>query len=112
MWCSLPQVVQASSTVSESEDSFDVAELRWMEHPGKGNFNLEHEYTPKESSDSETVEETWTTWGSSWSLGAPSFLRGFSNESRKAADLQKLDLLRDTLERGGQAEKPLKKALA
>ncbi|KAJ5593312.1 hypothetical protein N7537_010216 [Penicillium hordei] len=43
-----PPVVQVSSTVSESEDSFDVAELRWMEHPGKGNFNLEHEYTLNE----------------------------------------------------------------
>ena len=41
-------VVRATSAVSENEESFDVAELRWMEHPGQGNFNLEHEYTLNE----------------------------------------------------------------
>jgi paired amphipathic helix protein Sin3a len=41
-------VVRAHSHNSEPEESFDVAELRWMEHPGKGNFNLEHEYTLNE----------------------------------------------------------------
>jgi paired amphipathic helix protein Sin3a len=41
-------VVRATSTVSDTEESFDVAELRWMEHPGQGNFNLEHEYTLNE----------------------------------------------------------------
>ncbi|KAJ5124885.1 Histone deacetylase interacting [Penicillium bovifimosum] len=41
-------VVRAHSHISESEDTFDVAELRWMEHPGKGNFNVEQEYTLNE----------------------------------------------------------------
>ncbi|KAJ5936267.1 hypothetical protein N7454_005565 [Penicillium verhagenii] len=41
-----PEIGRAvSAAVSEAEDSFDVAELRWMEHPGHGNFNVEHEYT-------------------------------------------------------------------
>lgn len=30
---------------------FDVAELKWMEHPGQGNFNLQREYTLNESYD-------------------------------------------------------------
>lgn len=37
-----------SAGVSDSEEAFDVAELKWMEHPGQGNFNLEHEYTLNE----------------------------------------------------------------
>ena len=41
-------VVRATSAVSDNEESFDVAELRWMEHPGQGNFNLEREYTLNE----------------------------------------------------------------
>ncbi|KAJ6009995.1 hypothetical protein N7522_005011 [Penicillium canescens] len=41
-------VIRATSAVSENEESFDVAELRWMEHPGQGNFNLEREYTLNE----------------------------------------------------------------
>lgn len=43
-----PEVGRALSlAVSESEEptSFDVAELKWMEHPGQGNFNIEGEYT-------------------------------------------------------------------
>ncbi|KAJ5591904.1 uncharacterized protein N7459_002273 [Penicillium hispanicum] len=40
-----PDVAQALSAAgSEPEDNFDVAELKWMEHPGHGNFNLEREY--------------------------------------------------------------------
>ncbi|CAG8032053.1 unnamed protein product [Penicillium salamii] len=41
-------VVRATSADSDTGKSFDVAELRWMEHPGQGNFNLEHEYTLNE----------------------------------------------------------------
>lgn len=37
-----------SATNSDSEEAFDVAELKWMEHPGQGNFNFEHEYTLNE----------------------------------------------------------------
>ncbi|KAJ5114445.1 hypothetical protein NUU61_000204 [Penicillium alfredii] len=40
--------VVTSATVSDSEDAFNVAELKWMEHPGEGNFNLEREYTLNE----------------------------------------------------------------
>lgn len=43
-----PDVRAASAGASESEDTFDVAELKWMEHPGQGNFNLEREYTLNE----------------------------------------------------------------
>lgn len=43
-----PDVRAVSAGVSESEDTFDVAELKWMEHPGQGNFNLEREYTLNE----------------------------------------------------------------
>ncbi|KAJ5085270.1 hypothetical protein N7532_010041 [Penicillium argentinense] len=40
-----PDVRGTSAPASEPEDTFDVAELKWMEHPGQGNFHLEHEYT-------------------------------------------------------------------
>ncbi|KAJ5875260.1 uncharacterized protein N7473_012607 [Penicillium subrubescens] len=43
-----PDVRATSTAVSEPEDHFDVAELKWMEHPGQGNFNLEREYTLNE----------------------------------------------------------------
>lgn len=43
-----PDVRATSTAISESEDHFDVAELKWMEHPGQGNFNLEREYTLNE----------------------------------------------------------------
>lgn len=43
-----PNVRATSTAVSESEDNFDIAELKWMEHPGQGNFNLEREYTLNE----------------------------------------------------------------
>ncbi|KAJ5765740.1 hypothetical protein N7520_005299 [Penicillium odoratum] len=44
-----PEIGRAlSSAVSEAEEAFDVAELKWMEHPGQGNFNVEHEYTLNE----------------------------------------------------------------
>ncbi|KAJ5708515.1 hypothetical protein N7488_008316 [Penicillium malachiteum] len=46
---STPEPGQAvSAAASEAEESFDVAELKWMEHPGRGNFNVEHEYTLNE----------------------------------------------------------------
>ncbi|KAJ5698661.1 hypothetical protein N7462_000666 [Penicillium macrosclerotiorum] len=44
-----PDVRATSAAVSEPEDTFDVAELKWMEHPGNGNFNLEREYTLNET---------------------------------------------------------------
>ncbi|KAJ6129558.1 hypothetical protein N7512_002338 [Penicillium capsulatum] len=41
-----PDVPRVSSAnLSDAEDSFDVAELKWMEHPHQGNFNVQHEYT-------------------------------------------------------------------
>lgn len=43
-----PDVRATSTAISEPEDNFDVAELKWMEHPGQGNFNLEREYTLNE----------------------------------------------------------------
>ncbi|KAJ5887268.1 hypothetical protein N7504_011315 [Penicillium tannophilum] len=44
-----PEIGRAlSAAVSEVEEAFDVAELKWMEHPGQGNFNVEHEYTLNE----------------------------------------------------------------
>lgn len=43
-----PDVRAASAPASEAEEAFDVAELKWMEHPGQGNFNLEREYTLNE----------------------------------------------------------------
>ncbi|KAJ5763051.1 hypothetical protein N7533_001732 [Penicillium manginii] len=43
-----PDVRAASAPASEPEEAFDVAELKWMEHPGQGNFNLEREYTLNE----------------------------------------------------------------
>ncbi|OJJ46130.1 hypothetical protein ASPZODRAFT_133127 [Penicilliopsis zonata CBS 506.65] len=41
----------ASTPVPDPTDSFDVAELRWMEHPFQGNFNLQREVTLNESYD-------------------------------------------------------------
>ena len=44
-----PDLPRAPSVgMSDAEDNFDVAELKWMEHPGQGNFNLEREYTLNE----------------------------------------------------------------
>ncbi|KAJ5232823.1 hypothetical protein N7468_005779, partial [Penicillium chermesinum] len=37
-----------SSGLSDSGEAFDAAELKWMEHPGQGNFNVEQEYTLNE----------------------------------------------------------------
>ncbi|KAE8386740.1 hypothetical protein BDV23DRAFT_186947 [Aspergillus alliaceus] len=38
-----------STPVPDPTETFDVAELKWMEHPGQGNFNLAREYTLNES---------------------------------------------------------------
>ena len=43
-----PDVRALSAAASEPEDTFDVAELKWMSHPDQGNFNLEREYTLNE----------------------------------------------------------------
>ncbi|KAJ5899978.1 hypothetical protein N7495_004722 [Penicillium taxi] len=44
-----PDIVSGVTTnVSESGENIDVALLKWMEHPGQGNFNLESEYTLNE----------------------------------------------------------------
>ncbi|KAJ5218119.1 uncharacterized protein N7498_000218 [Penicillium cinerascens] len=43
-----PDVRPLSATASEPEDTFDVAELKWMSHPDQGNFNLERAYTLNE----------------------------------------------------------------
>ncbi|KAJ5310760.1 uncharacterized protein N7443_003221 [Penicillium atrosanguineum] len=43
-----PEVRAVSTAASEAEESFDVAELKWMSHPDQGNFNLEREYTLNE----------------------------------------------------------------
>ncbi|KAG2420201.1 hypothetical protein HFD88_005001 [Aspergillus terreus] len=45
-----PEAVLVPSTpVPDPTEPFDVAELKWMEHPGQGNFNLQREYTLNES---------------------------------------------------------------
>ena len=38
-----------STPAPDPTETFDVAELRWMEHPAQGNFNLQREYTLNES---------------------------------------------------------------
>lgn len=42
-------VLVPSTPVPEPAEAFDVAELKWMEHPGQGNFNLQREYALNES---------------------------------------------------------------
>lgn len=43
-----PDAARAPSAPVSEPEEFDVAELKWMEHPGQGNFNLEREYTLNE----------------------------------------------------------------
>ncbi|KAF9894622.1 Transcriptional regulatory protein sin3 [Aspergillus nanangensis] len=42
-------VLVPSTPVPDPTEPFDVAELKWMEHPGQGNFNLQREYTLNET---------------------------------------------------------------
>ncbi|CAL5867266.1 uncharacterized protein PFLUO_LOCUS1481 [Penicillium psychrofluorescens] len=43
-----PEVPRALSAAVSEPEEFNVAELKWMEHPGQGNFNLQREYTLNE----------------------------------------------------------------
>jgi paired amphipathic helix protein Sin3a len=42
-------VLVPSTPIPDPTEPFDVAELKWMEHPGQGNFNLQREYTLNQS---------------------------------------------------------------
>ncbi|OJJ31206.1 hypothetical protein ASPWEDRAFT_686593 [Aspergillus wentii DTO 134E9] len=42
-------VLIPSTPIPDPTETFDVAELKWMEHPGQGNFNLQREYTLNET---------------------------------------------------------------
>jgi paired amphipathic helix protein Sin3a len=42
-------ILVPSTPIPDPTEPFDVAELRWMEHPGLGNFNLQREYTLNQS---------------------------------------------------------------
>ncbi|KAL1879588.1 Transcriptional regulatory protein sin3 [Paecilomyces lecythidis] len=42
-------VLIPSTPIPDPTEPFDVAELKWMEHPGQGNFNLQREYILNES---------------------------------------------------------------
>jgi paired amphipathic helix protein Sin3a len=37
-------ILVPSTPIPDPSEPFDVAELKWMEHPGQGNFNLQREY--------------------------------------------------------------------
>ncbi|KAJ9271967.1 hypothetical protein DTO212C5_2048 [Paecilomyces variotii] len=42
-------VLIPSTPIPDPTEPFDVAELKWMEHPGQGNFNQQREYALNES---------------------------------------------------------------
>lgn len=42
-------VLVPSTPIPDPTEPFDVTELKWMEHPGQGNFNLQREYTLNQS---------------------------------------------------------------
>ncbi|KAL4803023.1 hypothetical protein BDV18DRAFT_146116 [Aspergillus unguis] len=42
-------VLVPSTPVPDPTETFDVAELKWMEHPGQGNFNQQREYNLNET---------------------------------------------------------------
>ncbi|OJJ98247.1 hypothetical protein ASPACDRAFT_79806 [Aspergillus aculeatus ATCC 16872] len=42
-------VLVPSTPIPDPAESFDVAELKWMEHPGQGNFNQQREYNLNET---------------------------------------------------------------
>ncbi|GLA54452.1 transcriptional regulatory protein sin3 [Aspergillus niger] len=42
-------VLVPSTPVPDPTEPFDVAELKWMEHPGQGNFNQQREYNLNET---------------------------------------------------------------
>ncbi|KAL3438750.1 hypothetical protein BDV09DRAFT_159592 [Aspergillus tetrazonus] len=45
-----PDAVLVSTTpIPDPTETFDVAELKWMEHPGQGNFNQHREYNLNET---------------------------------------------------------------
>ncbi|KAH8692147.1 putative transcription factor [Talaromyces proteolyticus] len=44
-------VLVPSTPIPDPTEPFDVAELKWMEHPGQGNFNLHREYTLNQAYD-------------------------------------------------------------
>lgn len=44
-------VLIPSTPIPDPTETFDVTELKWMEHPGQGNFNMKREYTLNETYD-------------------------------------------------------------
>lgn len=42
-------VLVPSTPIPDPSQSVNTAELKWMEHPGQGNFNMQREYTLNES---------------------------------------------------------------
>ncbi|KAI9374365.1 hypothetical protein BJX61DRAFT_498400 [Aspergillus egyptiacus] len=42
-------VLIPSTPIPDPTEAFDVAELKWMEHPGQGNFNQQREYNLNET---------------------------------------------------------------
>ncbi|KAL5336841.1 hypothetical protein BJX70DRAFT_371263 [Aspergillus crustosus] len=42
-------VLIPSTPIPDPTETFDVAELKWMEHPGQGNFNQQREYNLNET---------------------------------------------------------------
>ncbi|KAL3494016.1 hypothetical protein BJX62DRAFT_55289 [Aspergillus germanicus] len=42
-------VLVPSTPIPDPTETFDVAELKWMEHPGQGNFNQQREYNLNET---------------------------------------------------------------
>ncbi|KAL3478963.1 hypothetical protein BJX99DRAFT_94183 [Aspergillus californicus] len=42
-------VLVPSTPILDPTETFDVAELKWMEHPGQGNFNQQREYNLNET---------------------------------------------------------------
>lgn len=42
-------VLVPSTPIPDPTETFNVADLKWMEHPGEGNFNLQREYTLNQS---------------------------------------------------------------
>ncbi|KAL4957359.1 hypothetical protein BDW69DRAFT_156459 [Aspergillus filifer] len=43
-----------SAPIPDPTETFDVAELKWMEHPGQGNFNQQREYNLNETYEKKT----------------------------------------------------------
>ncbi len=47
-------VLVPSTPIPDPTEAFDVAELKWMEHPGQGNFNQQREYNLNETYEKKT----------------------------------------------------------